>query len=136
MALTTPRMCSTRREAESLDPDEFARELRQLAMDTWRGLKVADTSFSELDSLNNRVEFLLRQTSEPPATEIKTWLRNAKRVIGARLHPIPFLRFDRPVARLVGPHTARNQPDAVPICSAGTHERCLPVRGRSRVDAG
>ena len=154
MAVLASGLCSERRVPDRLEPDEFAREIRRLAIDAWRGLTRTDTSVDELTSLKCRFEDLLRQRQGARVAEINRWLRNGKRAIDARLHLNPKeglrvrlphskrlirtsnVRPDPSIPRPVGPHTDLKQPKAVPLSSAGTYGRRSRVRGRSRVQNG
>jgi hypothetical protein len=89
MAVCHSGSCPERTYTDGLDPDDLAREIRQLAMDTFRGLSCPDASIDELTSLKRRFEDLLQQTQEPQAAKINRWLRGGNRAIGARLHPGP-----------------------------------------------
>jgi hypothetical protein len=82
-----PGFCAERADPEKLDPDEFARGIRRLAIETYRALNRPDTPVEELTTLNRQFEALLNQSQELPAAEITRWLRNAMRAIDARLHP-------------------------------------------------
>jgi hypothetical protein len=68
-------------------------------MDTHRSLTRLGTKVDELIGLKHRFEEMLRQTQAPRAAEINRWLRNAYRMILARLHPEPVdglrVRLDR-----------------------------------------
>jgi hypothetical protein len=99
MAERASGRCPERRVSGILDLDEFAQEVRQLAMDTHKSLTRLGTTVDELIGLKRRFEELLRQTQAPGAAEINRWLRNAYRMILARLHPEPVdgmrVRLDR-----------------------------------------
>jgi hypothetical protein len=89
MAERTSQFCPARRIAGRLDSDEFAREIRQLAIDLHRSLTRPDTTIDQLTGLKRRFEELLDQTHEPRAAEINRWLCSGHRMIVAKLHSEP-----------------------------------------------
>lgn len=86
MAMSSSGCCPEQSDSGRLDPADFAREIRQLALDTYRGLTCPDSSVDELSALQRRFEDLLRQTQEPRTAELNRWLRSGDRAICARLH--------------------------------------------------
>jgi hypothetical protein len=86
MAICTKAFRPEPTDLEILDPDEFAQEIRQLAIDAWRSLSAPEPSLHELTGLTRRFDNLLRQTEEPGAAEINRWLVSAHRVILDRLN--------------------------------------------------
>jgi hypothetical protein len=99
MAERTSQFCQARRIVGRLDSDEFAREIRQLAIDLHRSLTRPDTTIDQLAGLKRRFEDLLDQTHELRAAEINRWLCSGHRMILAELHSEPVhglrLRPDR-----------------------------------------
>jgi hypothetical protein len=89
MAIPASGFCSERRVPDRLEADEFAREIRRLAIDSWRGLTRPDPSIDELSSLKGRFDDLLDRTQAPREAEINRWLLNGKRTINDRLSPDP-----------------------------------------------
>ena len=74
-------------DPDMLDPEELARLIRRLAIETHRALKCPEISVDELTSLYRQAEALLDHTQEQRAAELHRWLRNAIRAIDARLDP-------------------------------------------------
>ena len=89
MAECTSQFCPARRIAGRLDSAEFAREIRQLAIDLHRSLTRPDLTIDQLTGLKLRFEDLLDQTHEPRATEVNRWLCSGHRLILAKLHSEP-----------------------------------------------
>jgi hypothetical protein len=89
MAERSSQLCPARPISGRLDPDEFAREIRQLAIDVHRSLTRPDTTDDQLTGLKRRFEDLLDQTHGPRAAEINSWLCSGHRMILATLHPGP-----------------------------------------------
>jgi hypothetical protein len=89
MADFTSQLCPARSIAGRLDPDEFAREIRQLAIDLHRSLTRPDTTVDQLTGLKRRFEDLRDQTHAPRAAEIHRWLCSGHRMILATLHSQP-----------------------------------------------
>jgi hypothetical protein len=87
MAHRASIFCSDQRDPDRLEPDEFGREIRRLAIDASRGLGRPDTSVDELTSLKRRFDDLLDRGQQVRASEINRWLRSGKRKIEVRLHP-------------------------------------------------
>ena len=128
MDTQTEGMCAERRAPSSRDPDDLARELRQLAMDTWQGLIRPNTEVEALKSLKHRFEELLSQTQEPRAAEINRWLRKGILVIDGRLHPdrsagLPGRSFEcnRPK------QTSTPRPDSFEPRPVGLHGGAIPA---------
>jgi hypothetical protein len=89
MAERITQNCPERRISGRLNSDEFAREIRQLAIDLHRTLTRTDTTVDQLTGLKRRFEDLLDQTHAPRAAEINRWLCSGHRMILATLHPEP-----------------------------------------------
>ena len=61
MAVSTSECCPEPRGHDTLDPAEFAQDVRQLAIDAHRSLTRPDTRVDELIDLKSRVENLSRE---------------------------------------------------------------------------
>jgi hypothetical protein len=89
MADTTSRLHPKLSGCTELDPDEFARAIRQLATDTYRTLKCRNSRAGELIELAQRFEHLISSMRGSPATELDHWLRSAYHLIQAKIHANP-----------------------------------------------
>jgi hypothetical protein len=67
------------------DAGEFARAIRQLAVDAHRALKRPDASAGDLMDLRRRCQKLLRAARGSRQTEIHGWLRSVDRTLDSRL---------------------------------------------------
>lgn len=72
-------------DRKTLNPEEFARLVRQLAVDTHHCLSRSNTTMCEFISLRRRFGDLLGENQERQHTEVERWLRNARRTLEARL---------------------------------------------------
>jgi hypothetical protein len=141
MDLQTEEMRAERSALSSRDPDDLARKIRQLAMDTWQGLSHPNPAVEVLASLKHRYEELISQTQEPRAAQINRWLLRGILVINARLHPDPSAvppghnaECERPKQtstprsecfepRPVAPHTEMNSLESKPPIASRIHGR-------------
>jgi hypothetical protein len=72
-------------EARALEPQDFANEIRCLAIDAHRALKHPETAAEELVSTKRRFEAILSRTPQPCMAQANRWLRSVLRVFHARL---------------------------------------------------
>jgi hypothetical protein len=146
MDVRTKGTCAGSRDTGSLDPNDIAREIRQLAMDSWQGLRSPNTAVEALTRLKHRFEELLSQTQGARAAEVNKWLQSGLLAIDARLHHHPsagllghspecngMTRTSAPRSaalepRSVGTHSDLNSPEANPPISTGTHGPCSRIR--------
>ena len=70
---------------DEMDPAEFAREVRRLAIDAYKALTNPDFPEDGLTRLKHRSHALLCQTRVPRAIEMTRWLCSVNRAIDARL---------------------------------------------------
>jgi hypothetical protein len=71
--------------AHEMEPEEFAREVRRLAVDAYRGLTYPDVPRDVLARLKRRSQVLLDQIRESGAIEMTRWLCSVDRAIDVRL---------------------------------------------------
>ena len=111
-----PGCCREKTDPDALDPEEFAREVRGLAIDAYRALTYPDVSDAELTRLKRRSEGLLRETQVPRASEITQWLCSVHRAIDLRL------RYQENV------DPATSQTELVEVCTCCDRYSLLPLR--------
>lgn len=73
--------CSDRK---TLGPEEFARSVRQLAVDTHHYLSRPTTTMCEFIRLRRRFSELVLENPDSPQTEIQRWLQSARQELEAR----------------------------------------------------
>jgi hypothetical protein len=91
MSQLSLRSCCERADSDAFTPEEFAREVRRLAIDAYRALTYPDVQRAELDALKGRASDLVSLTQVPRSPEMTRWLRNIGRAIDVRL------RYDKKV---------------------------------------
>ena len=79
--------------ADEMGPEEFAREVRRLAIDAYRGLTYPDVPPDKLARLKHRSQALLGQIRGIRAIEMTKWLCSVSRAIDVRL------RYENKVGR-------------------------------------
>jgi hypothetical protein len=67
------------------DPQDFAREVRRLAIDAYKALTYPDVADYALADLKLRSADLIRLSHAPRGSEITKWLRSIDRAIETRL---------------------------------------------------
>jgi hypothetical protein len=70
---------------DKMEPAEFAREVRRLAIDAYKALTYPDVSGDELARLKHRSQALLGQIRASRAIEMTKWLCSVNRAIDVRL---------------------------------------------------
>jgi hypothetical protein len=79
------RSCCGQDDSDAFTPERFAREVRRLAIDAYKGLTYPHVPQAELDGLKRRASELFGQTEVPRSAEMTRWLRNIGRAIDVRL---------------------------------------------------
>ncbi len=72
-------------DRKTLSPEEFARSMRQLAIDTSRFLGRKDLTMCEFVRLRRRFGELLEENQDRQHTAIERWLRNARQTLETKL---------------------------------------------------
>jgi hypothetical protein len=72
-------------EACALEPQDFAKEIRCLAIDAHRALTHPETATEELINTQQRFEAILSRTPQPLTAQANRWLRSILRAFHARL---------------------------------------------------
>jgi hypothetical protein len=78
-------MCAERPATGEMEPEEFAREVRRLAIDTYKGLTYPDVPGDELARLKLRANALFHHSRASRAIEMTRWLRSVNRAIDVRM---------------------------------------------------
>jgi hypothetical protein len=78
-------MCAERPATYEMEPEEFAGEVRRLAIDAYKGLTYPDVPRDELARLKLRSNALFRQSRASKAIEMTKWLCSVSRAIDVRL---------------------------------------------------
>jgi len=83
-------------DACALEPQDFAKEVRSLAIDAHRALTHPETATEELINTKRRFEAILSRTPQPFTSQANRWLRSILQAVHARLHrqgaSVPHLR--------------------------------------------
>jgi len=72
-------------DRKTLGPDEFARSVRQLAIDTHHFLSRSDRTMGEFIRQRRRFSELLGENQDWQHTDIERWLCNARQTLEARV---------------------------------------------------
>jgi hypothetical protein len=80
-----PGCCREKTDRDALEPEEFAREVRRLAIEAYRALTYPEIPDAELTRLKRRSEGLICQTQVPRAIDMTKWLCGVHRAIDVRL---------------------------------------------------
>ena len=78
-------MRAERPATNEMEPEEFAREVRRLAIETYKGLTYPDFPGEELARLRHRSRALLRHSRTSRSIEMTKWLNSVNRAIDVRL---------------------------------------------------
>ena len=105
----SPGCCREETDPDALEPEEFAREVRRLAIDAYRALTYPAGPHAELTRLNHRSTGLLCQTRVPRSIDMTKWLCGIQCAIDARL------RYQEKVPPCLKPNSLKSTPAAIDL---------------------